>query len=344
MIDQFSLPERLLLRFNVAPHPVMDAFSSFIAARALHASVKLGIVDAMEAGPRALSAIAEETHLSVKGVTLAVDCLDALGYAQRQNGHCKLTPRGLKFLTRGSEAGFRNMVLYSDYLFHTFDDLESNLAKETPDCPSLDDYTEETWSIFSGAMRELAQMNVAEVTHKIPLPRGAAKLLDMGGSHGLYSAHLCQRAAALQAEVLDYSAVEPHLRSTIEQFGLQDRMSFRAGDFCQDDLGSGYDVVLGFNIVHMLESDPNVALARKVYHALNPGGIYVILDQIEEMGGRSQMARFVTSTLGLNLFQQTGGRCYAYRQIREWMSAAGYERSKLLKLRAPGAGLVVAWK
>jgi hypothetical protein len=87
-----------------------------------------------------------------------------------------------------------------------------------------------------------------------------------------------------------------------------------------------------------------VALARKVHKALNPGGIYVILDQIEEMGGRSQMARFATATLGLNLFNQTGGRCYAYREIRAWMSAAGYQRSKLLKLRAPGLGLVVAWK
>jgi cyclopropane fatty-acyl-phospholipid synthase-like methyltransferase len=332
------------MRMNVVPHPMLDALSSVIAARALQASVKLGIVDALEGGPQSLSAIAQQTGLSERGVTLTVDCLDALGYVQRQNGTCALTSRGHKFLTKGSEAGFRNMVLYATHLYHTFDHLESSLAVERPTPASLQDYDDETWGIFCRAMLELARMSVVQVTTKIPLPPGAVRLLDLGGCHGLYSAHLCQRAAGLSAEILDLQPTESYAHSTIQQYGLQDRIRFRAGDFFADDLGSSYDVVLGFNITHMSDADQNTALARKVYHCLNPGGIYVIMDQIQEMGGRSQLARFVTSALALNLYHQAGGRCYAYREIREWLRAAGYERSRLLKLRAAGSGLVVAWK
>jgi cyclopropane fatty-acyl-phospholipid synthase-like methyltransferase len=150
----------------------------------------------------------------------------------------------------------------------------------------------------------------------------------MGGSHGLNSVHLCQRAPSLVAEILNLSPVEPHAQRTIQQYGLQDRVRFRAGDFLQDDLGSGYDVVLDFNIIHMLSGDGNAALAAKVHKALNPSGIYV--------------ARYSTATLGLHLFQQTGGYCHAYSEICEWMNAAGFGRCKLLKLRTAGTGLVVA--
>lgn len=344
MIFRFSFIEKLLLRFNVIPHPLVDSLSSVVAARALQLAVKLGIIDALETGSQPASTIAEKTNLSERGVTAILDCLDALDYVQKRGDDYRLTPRGEKFLSQHSSTGFRNMTLFTDYLYKTFSELEVTVAKGGPDLPNYDTFTTEMWEIFTHAMIELARTNLTEVIGKIPLPADSRKLLDLGGSHGLYSANLCKRVPTLTAEIMDYAAVEPFAEMTIKEFGLEKRTRFRSGDFLRDDLGNGYDVMLAFNIIHGLNNENNKVLTEKVYRALNPGGIYVVLDQIKGMEGRTQLSRLISSSIGLNLFHQTGGCSFSFEEIRQWMQSAGFSQCKLNKIRTPGFALVVGTK
>ena len=58
------------------------------------------------------------------------------------------------------------------------------------------------WALYQRGMRSLAALALDEFGLRTPVPRHATSLLDIGGSHGAYSAQLCRRHARLSATVL----------------------------------------------------------------------------------------------------------------------------------------------
>lgn len=343
MIHKFSFIEKILLKFNVIPHPIVDALSTVVTGRALQVSVKMGIIDAIGQTPKSAAMVAEQTGVSEHGALVLLDCLDALGYVKKQVEGYRLTPRGNKFLSKDSPSGFQRMLLFSDYLFNILTELESTVKSGKSDHINYESFTPEYWDIFTNAMREFSQTNAAEVANLIPLPPNAKKLLDLGGSHGLYSTELCKRSPLLLAEIIDFALVEPFAKMTIEQHRMTDRIKFRIGDFIQDELGRDYDVILAFNVIHGLCSMANQNLAAKVNKALNAGGIYVILDQIKGMEGKSQLSRVIAASIGL-IFHHLGGSTYAFEDVRDWLQKAGFHRCELRNTRAPGFALIIGEK
>ncbi len=144
------------------------------------------------------------------------------------------------------------------------------------------------WRRYIGGQYELARLSAAEVARKLPLGGNPRSVLDIGGGHGWYSAQLCRRYPRLTATVLDLpgSAAD----------GLSDRVVHREGDATADDLGSGYDAVLCFNLVHHLAPGQIADLFGRAYEALVPGGVLAVMDAFAEPGRRASDA---ANTLGL---------------------------------------------
>jgi predicted transcriptional regulator len=207
MIHKFSFIEKVLLKFNMIPHPIVDSLSTVIAGRALQVSVKMGILDAIGETPKSAAKLAEQTGVSERGTRVLLDCLDALGYVKKQAEGYRLTLRGKKFLSKDSPFGFQKMLLFSDYLYNTLTELESTVKSGKPDHIDYESFTPELWDIFTNAMREFSRTNASEIANLIPLPPNAKRLLDLGGSHGLYSTELCKRFPSLSAEIIDFSPV-----------------------------------------------------------------------------------------------------------------------------------------
>jgi O-methyltransferase domain len=344
MIHKFSLIEKILLQLNILPHPIMDALSNVVAGRALHVSMKTGLIDALEGTPKPLAVLAAQASISERGALVLLACLEALGYVQKQPEGYRLTSRGEKFLTKDSPFGFRNMLLFADYLFGNLMALEHTVRSDGPPRTHYESFTPELWHIFTHAMMEFARVDIAQVVKLIPLPSKATKLLDLGGSHGLYSLELCKRYPRLVAEIMDGALVEPFAMRMIAQRHMTHRVTFRAGDFIVDTLGQHYDVILAFNVMHGLCTEANRHLAAKVSAALNPGGIYVILDQITGAAGTSQLSHLFTSTMNLSFFHQMGGSSYAFEEVRAWLHEVGFRSCTLKKTRAPGFALIIGKK
>ncbi len=118
----------------------------------------------------------------------------------------------------------------------------------------------------------------------------------------------------------------------------------KKGDFWADDLGSGYDVALLFNIIHGCSPDKNTELLHKVAGALNPGGLIIILDQI---AGRvsGPAARALARLTGLTLFNEAGGQTYAFDEIARWLTKVDFVNPCRINLpKTPGFGLVLGTK
>jgi tRNA A22 N-methylase len=52
-------------------------------------------------------------------------------------------------------------------------------------------------------MRDLSVNVAKEVAPKIPVPNGATAMLDIGGSHGLFSIELCKKHSSLSSTIME---------------------------------------------------------------------------------------------------------------------------------------------
>ena len=345
MIYKFSLMEKILLSQDVIPHPFADASSSVGLGFALGSAIKLKIADALATEPKPVGKIAAEAGVSELGCELVLDCLDALGYVQRQGHQFAFTKRGYKNLSLQSPQNFRHFILFCDYLYKGYLHLDETIQQGKPAQSSmLEKMTEYEWELFSRAMIDISQTNVKEVISKIPVSSSATKVLDLGGSHGLYSIELCKKYPQLNATVIDLPPVKKYADECIAKYGAGSKVGFRASNFMQDELPQGNDIILAFNIIHGLNPAENEELASKAYSALNEGGTYVILDQIRGIRSSSQLSKSTTAYMALNLLHQAGGKTYTHSEVDAFTKKAGFQKTALKKLNAPGFGMIICRK
>jgi len=345
MIYKFSLIEKILLANDVIPHPFADASFSVGLGFALGSSIKLKIADQLSMEYKDVGTIAHAANVSEIGAELILDCLDALGYVQKKGSHYAFTKRGFKNLSPESPQNFRYFILFCDYLYKGYIHLDETIRLgKRANSNMLEEMTDYEWELFSRAMIDISSTNYKEVAGKIPVSKNAQKMLDLGGSHGLYSIELCKRNPNLKAAIVDLPPVKKYADECINKHNAGNSVSFLPADFMKDELPKNIDVILAFNIIHGLNPSENEALAQKVYKSLNSGGIYVILDQIKGIGGSSQMSKATTSYMALNLLHQAGGKTYSKNEVDTFTQKAGFKNTILKKLNAPGFGVIICTK
>jgi 2-polyprenyl-3-methyl-5-hydroxy-6-metoxy-1,4-benzoquinol methylase len=331
--------ERLAFGSNLAPAVILD-FLGAQAFRVLAAAHRLGVFEALAGGPLTAPQVALRIRADDRATALLLEGLETVGYVEARSGRYAATAMTARWLSAlGPGLGFFEMLL------ERLGDLEESVRRGGPaiDARAWLDGRPNGWRLFQG-MVAMAHVAGDEVVSKVKLRPTALRLLDVGGGHGLYSVKFCRRNPRLSATVFDLPQTLEAAKATISSESMCQRVSTQPGDFSKDDLGSGYDVALLFNIVHGLLPEKNAELLRKVAGALNPGGQVVILDQL---AGRQRGAtsRAVAALTGLTLFAFSGGRTYRFEEIAGWLQATGFASPRRLWLaRLPGSALVVGTK
>lgn len=129
--------------------------------------------------------------------------------------------------------------------------------------------------------------------------------------------------------------------ASLAETGLTARVTLQAGNFLSDDLGSGYDVALLFNVVHGFSDEQNQALVNRATRALNPGGLLVV---VEQLAGRASTpaANATKEILGVSYFHLLGGQLWDYEDVRRWLVTAGCANVRRIDSpRLPGTSLVL---
>lgn len=204
------------------------------------------------------------------------------------------------------------------------------------DAPPGDPY----WRRYIGGQLELARLSAGEVAKKLRLPANSRSLLDIGGGHGWYSAQLCLRHPMLTATVFDLPGSAEIGREIIANAGLADRVQHREGDATADDLGSGYDAVLCFNLLHHLSAEQIVELFSRMHDALAPGGTLAVMDAFAEPSRRTSAQ---ANVLGLFMYLSSGSQVHTPDRLYGWLRDAGFGPPRRIPiLRIPGQAMYVA--
>jgi len=180
---------------------------------------------------------------------------------------------------------------------------------------------EDAWlRAFIAAMHWRACQHAPGVVASLDLT-AVSRVLDVGGGSGAYAMEFVRVKPGISATVFDLPNVLPLTAEYVRQAGLQDRVTFVAGDYDKNDLGRGFDLVFLSAIIHSNSPRGNRDLIRKGAAALNPSGQLVVQDFIvdEERAGPPFGVLFA-----LNMLVGTeAGDTYTESEVRRWMLEAG---------------------
>lgn len=144
---------------------------------------------------------------------------------------------------------------------------------ETEDLEKVVDPTF-TLTMANFAMRGGVQ-RVVETVSKVPEFKRAKKMLDLGGGTGIYSIGLALSNQNLKVTLFDIPPTLEISKKFLSRYGVENRFELKGGNYIQDDFGNGYDIVLASHTFYGYPKEMLLPLLRKIYEALNDGGILV---------------------------------------------------------------------
>lgn len=336
-----------------APTPghIMELGLGFQGSKALLAAVKLGVFEALAAGPKPRTALENDIGLHPRSSADFLDALVALDLLDREDDTYRNTPEADAFLVPGGPAylgGFLEMA--NDRLYHFWGDLEEGLRTgrtqnelEDEDAHPFEGIIYRDDSIleqFVGAMTGLS-LGVANVIAREFPWSDVETVVDLGTSEGVVPKRIAEENEHIRAIGVDLPRVEPHFRDFAGQSPAADRIDFRVTDFFADEpLPSGDVYVLG-HILHDWGIEDKLAILEKVATAVNPGGAVIVYGTMIDEERREAALPLLMS---LNMLLETpAGFDYTAGECIEWLHEAGFEGGEARPLPGPET-MVQAWK
>jgi SAM-dependent methyltransferase len=335
--------ERVVARFNLAPRPLVETQLAFTLARLVMVGVKVGVFEALADGPATAAEVAERCGTSDVGTEKLLFALTGADYLKAENGGYGLTPVSRKWLLRDSPNSLADKMLFQ---FHEWDYMEMSedyvRTGEPMELHSMED--PEQWDLYQRGMRSMANAASAEAVKRMPVPKGATKMLDIGGSHGYYSVALCRRHDGLRSTILDLPQAIEYAAPLLAAEGMGETVVHRAGDALEKDLGEdAYDLVLIAQLVHHFSEEENRDLAQRAARALRPGGFYAVLDEFRPRTPKDAGQLGALLEFYFALTSQSG--TWAVEEITDWQRAAGLRPRRPINFRTvPGVGIQAAEK
>ena len=339
-----NIMEWIALRANLIPTP-MEVGARILTAKAVMLASKLDVFEAAKDSPLTIEQIAQRTQLHPRGLGGLMNILTLHGYFRYKDGEFGLTRRSRKWCLKDSPDNVCNQLRYLDEIFwNEMNDLEGFL--ETGKGLEVHDsyYTEEQWNWYQLGQYDLAKLAARSAPKMTPMPRNPAEMLDIGGSHELYSVELCKKHPTLKATILDLPQAVDKARPILEKSNMGDRIDYWIGNALTDDFGeSRYDLILMSSLTHHFSSEQNIAVSKKAAKALTTGGYFVIQDWLRpEPSSRMEEAAIVMD-MYFNLTSTTG--TWTLNELKGFQEKAGLTHHKVSKfMEIPSLAQVCAKK
>lgn len=334
-----NLLERLALAFGRVPVPALDALYSIVKARCLMTAVRLGLFEALTEGSKSSAELAVEKGLDAEATELLLRSLVFLDYLDLRHGRFSLSRLARRSLVAGAPQDLRGFVEWTFTQWGFLEQMEQ-LVRSGRGVDFHHTMTDEReWAWYQRAMLEVARFDAPAMAGRVPVPKGARRLLDVAGSHGLLGAEICRRHPPMRSMVVDLAQALEHARILAKEAGISDLVEHREGDALSGELGEGYDVALVANLLHHFEEDSCRAILARVRRAVRSGGTIAIWEiEAPRAGTRPAFGDGVALFFRLT----STARAHHGEDYAAWLEAAGCQRARVIRpALSPGNVLVV---
>lgn len=338
-----NLLERMALLLNLAPTPLVDTQVAFNSARAIMAGADTGIYESIGKASKTAEQITKDCNTDLNATTHLLNCLVGIGYLQWAQGSYSLRKKYHKWLLKEYPSNLIGKLRFQLIEWNWMANLEEFIRTGK----SMDFHSKMSpgeWASYQEGMRDLSINTAKELGKKLRLRKDASQMLDIGGSHGLYSIELCKNNPGLSSTILELPGAIDRASAIAADHGLTDKIHYQAGNALTDELGENkYDMVMINNVVHHFTNLQNIDLAKKITRALKPGGIYAIGEFIRL--NRPGQGGAVAATTGLYFAMTSSSGTWSEEEMRGWQVGAGLKPEKSISLLTlPGWKMTVARK
>ncbi|TDH27733.1 methyltransferase domain-containing protein [Segetibacter sp. 3557_3] len=337
--------EWIAIKAGMVPLPLGYSHFGFIMSKVVLEAADKGVFEAMSKEKQSLRELAIATNLHEKALESLVIVLASMGLVRQAGERFSLTPASKKWLLKDSRHSMYWLLMFDNRVCFKWMDEVGPFLQSGKGLQYHQTFNGEEWYYYQKAMAVSAAATAKEAVRKIPLPLNATKMLDIGGSHGRYSAELCKKNPNLSAVVLDLPEAVAVSEPLFQDHELKQRVRFQPGNILEFDIGADqYDLVLLASVAHHLTEEENMLVAEKAFRALKPGGYFCIIEII-----RREQAKLNSDLLGslANFFFALSSTSGAWRlnDIKQWQRQAGFIKpSKSTFLTIPGYAAITAQK
>lgn len=331
------------LAAGIAPTPLLDTMVAMLLSRSIRVATKLGVFEALAGGALTADEVAARCECHPAATEKLLYALTGATYVRFKDGRYTLASVARRWLLKDSPTSLHDAIVMQDLDTRFMEHAEEYVRSGRPvDIHHM--MSEEDWGVYQRGMRAGANFAAAEVARRIPVPKGAQEMLDIGGAHGYYSVALCRRHPGLNSTILDLPEAVAQAAPILAREGMGDRVRHRACDALTVDLGrDAVDVILIANLMHHFDEEANRELVQRAARALRPGGTLVVGEVIrpERAGAGGQLGAL--TDLYFAVTSESG--TWSFAELAGWQRAAGLHPHRPIRLlMAPGGGLQVAVK
>lgn len=326
---------------------LFDLSAGFVYSRILRALVELDVVGRLRREPATAEQLAVSLDLppdSVVRLLRAGRTLDLLEVDGR--GVWRPGALGAPLL---DQPALTALIAHNDLLYRELEAPVELLARgrgrELPEywpystTARRRELSDDRVAPYSALMSASAPLVAAEVVDAYDF-RKHRSLLDVGGGEGVFLEAVAAEAPHLRLHLFDLPAVTARARRRLEGAGISDRVSTHGGDFLEDPLPEGADVVTLVRILHDHDDESAAAILAAVHRALPAGGTLVVAEPMSGLPHADPVGEAYFSFYLLALGQ---GRARTPDELAALTRDAGFDRIRLRRPATPVvAGVLVA--
>lgn len=318
--------------------PMLHAYLDMMRASALIAAGRIGLFEALAAGPLTNAVLATALGSSEAGLARLTKFLIEAGHLKRQGDRVANAPATMRWFTSRGDTDYTAGLVWTADAWEIMGELTDVVRHGAPARLLWDrmDEAPELGARFARYMRAFAHHLAPDLARLIELPDGPARLLDLGGSHGVHSIALCRQHPELEAAIVDLDSALQGTSARIRQAGLASRIAVRPADIRDLDWGEGYDVVLYLSIAHNMTAQENERIFAHMARAMRHGGKLIIHDYPAETTPGLFGAAF-----GLTLLVETGTRTFGYAELAGMLARAGFSTVRYHVLSPAEKGTII---
>lgn len=322
---------------------VFDLVAGFVYSQVLYACVQLDIFEKIAKQPLSVGALADATNLSPEACEKLVAAAASLRLLERRGGG--LVGLGALGAPLVGNTGLRNLVLHHALLYTDLSDPVALLRGEAGHTRMADYWpyanTESPASAAPGATMQTATYSeLMTSTQTLIADEVLAayrfdkhhRLLDVGGGEGEFIATVAARYPALQLMLFDLPPVVARAYARLNERGLGARSRADAGDFFNDALPQGADIVTLVRVMHDHDDARILRLLRSIAIALPVGGTLLIAEPMADTLGAEPVG---DAYFGLYFLAMGRGKARTFKQMSALLVQAGFRHIRQLPTRMP---------
>ena len=264
---------------KISPEPIDTMIHGYRTSHILLTAVEKGVFTRLSESKSAKE-LAEEMGTDPRATEKFLNVLVTLGLLTRSDKEYTNTVDAETFLVEGKPHYIGNLVriiVGSNLLLSHLDEVLKN-GGSLQEKEGSQEYTFDEVQILGHAEAALClELPIIFDTLKdVPefANANAKRILDLGGAHGAYSMAFAQKNPMAEVTLFDFLHVVEIAKHFIAKYGMEDRIKFVAGDFNNDDIGNGYDLVFVSHVFYQKKGIESVL--GKIHDSLNKNGTVIL--------------------------------------------------------------------